>query len=77
MRNGLCLLILLLGLAACNDSGSTISVKTDSIGRELDTLGEKIEEKAVVVGDSVKEKFKDIKEAVTNRLDSIKQDRQK
>jgi hypothetical protein len=77
MRNGLCLLILLLGLAACNDSGNTISVKSDSIGRELDTLGEKIEEKAEVVGDSVKETFKDIKEAVNNRLDSIERDRQK
>jgi hypothetical protein len=77
MRNGLCLLILFLGLAGCNDSGSTISVKSDSISRELDTLGEKIEEKAEVVGDSVKERFKDIKEAVNNRIDSIKVDRQK
>lgn len=76
MRNGLCLLILLLGLGGCNDRGGTISVKSDSIGRELDTLGEKIEEKAAIVGDSVKETFKDIKEAVNNRIDSIKRDRQ-
>src|SRR6478735_1947849 len=32
MKNGLCLLMLLLGLAACtNNSGTTVTVKTDSI----------------------------------------------
>jgi len=73
MKNGLCLLILIVGLAACNNgSTTTVSVKTDSIGEELDTLGNKIGEKAEQVGDSVKARFNDIKESVKARMDSIK-----
>lgn len=72
MKNGLCLLMLLLGTAACNNGTSTVSVKTDSIGQELDTLGDKIGEKAEQVGDSVKARFNDIKESVKDRIDSIK-----
>jgi len=63
----------LVGLAACNDNGTTVSVNTDSAGRELDTLGSKIEEKAAVIGDSVKATYKDIKERVKAGIDSIKQ----
>lgn len=73
MKNGLCLLILLAGLGACTGNGNTtVTVKTDSIGNELDTLGDKIGEKAEQVGDSVKARFNDIKEQVNARMDSIK-----
>lgn len=71
MKNGLCLLML-LGMVACNNGTTTVSVKTDSVGQELDTLGGKIGEKAEQVGDSVKARFNDIKESVKDRIDSIK-----
>ena len=74
MKREGCVLILTLGLAACTNNGTTVTVKTDSIGKELDTLGSKIEEKAEAVGDSVKAKFKDIKETVKARMDSINRD---
>lgn len=75
MKNGFGAVILLLSLMACNDSSRTVSVKTDSIGRELDTLGNKIEKKAEQVSDSVKAEFNDIKTAVSNRIDSVKRAR--
>ena len=73
MKTVLWMLVLLFGLAACAGNGTTVSVKTDSAGRELDTLGNKIEEKAAVVGDSVKAIYKDIKASVQAGIDSIKQ----
>ena len=73
MKNGWCLFLLLVGLAACtNNNSTTVTVKTDSIGKELDTLGNKIGEKAEQVGDSVKAAFNNIKESVKTRMDSIK-----
>ena len=74
MRRGLYVLMLVISGAGCNESGTTISVNTDSIARELDTLGNKIEEKAAVTGDSVEAKYKDIKESVNARIDSIRKE---
>ena len=72
MKNGWYFLILLLGLSACTNDGRTISVQTDSVGRELDTLGTKISQKAVAVGDSVSERLNNIKEVVAHKIDSIR-----
>jgi len=62
----------MLSLAACNERGTTGTVKTDSVGRELDTLGAKIEEKVDVAGDSVKAAYNDLKERVKAGQDSIR-----
>jgi hypothetical protein len=71
MKTGGCLWIVLLSLAACNQAGNAVSVKTDSLSKELDTLGNTIEKKAEVVGDSVKAKLNDIKITVNAQVDSI------
>ncbi|HUQ97342.1 MAG TPA: hypothetical protein VM010_06730 [Chitinophagaceae bacterium] len=73
MRRGLYVLIWVISLAGCSESGTTISVNKDSLANELDTLGQHIEEKAAVAGDSVKAKYNDIKERVTARIDSIEE----
>lgn len=67
--------LMLIVLVSCADNGAAVQQKTDSLGRELDTLGGKIEEKAEELGDSVTSKFNDLKEAVNNRMDSIKRAR--
>jgi hypothetical protein len=60
-------------LAACTIGTHTkVSVKTDLIGWELDTLGLKLGEKAEVVGDLVEAKFNTIREKVADQLDSVK-----
>lgn len=75
MRKGFGLLFVLLSVTACTNSGNTVAVKTDSMERELDTLGRTIKEKTEAVGDSVKEKSNNIKEAVNGKIDSIQQSR--
>lgn len=71
MRKGFWILILMGTFAACNDSSTAPSVKEDSIGREPDEAGGKIEKKTEAVGDSVKAVYNGIKENVQARLDSI------
>jgi hypothetical protein len=72
MKTGRCLWILFLSLAACNQAGNTVSVKTDTFSKELDTLGNSIQKKAEVVGDSVKAKLNAIKITVNAQVDSIR-----
>ncbi len=56
--------IIVLGalVSGCSDSGSSTRVKIDSIGRKFDTSAERI-------WDSTKEKAKEIKEKIENKLD--------
>ncbi len=76
MKKILALMILAGGLAACNENGSSGSQKTDSLKREMDTLGAKIGDKAGEAWDSTKSKAKDLKEEVEARFDSLKKDTQ-
>ena len=69
-------------LAACNESGTGITIKTDStteqVKDKLDNIGEKIEEKAEQVWDSTKKKAKDLKNVeiqIKTRKDSVAADR--
>ena len=68
-------LVLVAGLTACNNNGSTTEVKVDSLKKELDTLGEKIDEKADKLWDSTREKAKDLKESIEARFDSVKKEK--
>jgi len=72
MKKSVCLLMVMLSLAACNERDTTVTVKTDSVGRALDTLGAKIEEKVNVAGDSVKAAYNNLKERVKAGQDSIR-----
>ena len=56
MKTVFLVLMVVAGLAGCNENGTTVSVKTDSLGRELDTLGEKIEEETENAGAVIGEK---------------------
>ena len=49
-------------VSACSDNGSSTRVKIDSIGRKFDTSADRI-------WDSTKEKAKEIKEKIENKLD--------
>ena len=62
------------GLMACNDNANNVTIKTDSLQQDLDTLGEKIEDKAGEAWDSTKSKAKDLKEGIEARFDTLKKD---
>ena len=70
MKKVLVVFVMTLGFAACNNGEGGINIKTDSLGRELDTLGNKIEEKAEQVWDSTKAKANELKTGIEARLDS-------
>lgn len=70
MKKVLLVFVMALGFTACNEESTTINVNRDSLGRELDTLGNKIEEKAEQVWDSAKVKATDLKEGIEARIDS-------
>lgn len=57
-------LVILMGclMAACNNSGSSTQNKIDSIGKKFDSSANRI-------WDSTKEKARDIKEKVENKLE--------
>ncbi len=74
MKKLFVILVLVGGLASCNESGTSINIKGDSLGKELDTLGNKIGEKAEQVWDSTKLKARDLKEGVEDRIDSARKD---
>ncbi len=71
-KSGCILMIVMVGLAACSNAGDSVTVKTDSLDKTLDTLGNQIDKKAAQVGDSVNAKLKNLKESVNAGLDSIK-----
>jgi hypothetical protein len=62
------------GLVACNDNANNVTIKTDSLKQDLDTLGDKIEDKADQALDSAKSKAKDLKEGIEARFDTLKKD---
>ncbi len=68
MRRLICILIVCL-LGSCNNDGSSTEIKFDSIGRELDTLGKKIDTTLDKAWDSTKEKAKDLKNMIEIKLD--------
>ena len=71
MKKVLVVFVMALGFGGCNEESTTINVNRDSLGRELDTLGNKIGEKAEQVWDSAKVKATDLKENIEARLDSV------
>ena len=70
MKKVLLVFVMALGFAACNNDGGEVEVKTDSLGKELDTLGRKIGDKAEQVWDSTKVKAGALKEDIEARFDS-------
>ena len=63
--------IFLVGvLTACNENGVSVEGKIDSLDNKLDTLGQKIEQKAEQVWDSTKEKAGDLKDKAEQKWDS-------
>ena len=65
-------IFILAFFASCNESSVSVEGKADSLGKELDTLGTKIEKKAEQIWDSTKEKAGDLKDEVEQRWDSSK-----
>lgn len=72
MKKVLLVFMMALGFAACNNDGAEVEIKTDSLGRELDTLGKKIGDKAEQVWDSTKVKAGELKEVIEARFDSVR-----
>ena len=72
MKKVLLVFVMALGFTACNEESTTINVNRDSLGRELDTLGNKIGEKAEQVWDSTKVKAGALKEDIEARFDSVR-----
>jgi hypothetical protein len=70
MKKVLLVFVMALGFGACNEESTNINVNRDSLGRELDTLGNKIGEKAEQVWDSAKVKAADLKQDIEARFDS-------
>ena len=70
MKKVLVVFVMAFGFVACNDDGVNVNVNTDSLGNRLDTLGNKIEEKAEQVWDSTKSKAGQLKEDIEARFDS-------
>lgn len=71
MKKGLLILMLAVSVASCDSDGTKVTVKTDALNKELDTLGAKVSEKAETIGDSAKSKFRDLKESVKDGVDSL------
>ena len=59
-------------LLSCNDTVSIDSAKVDSLKMEADTLAGKIEQKVEQAYDTTKEKARELKNKIGDRLDSDK-----
>lgn len=59
-------------LISCTDSGSSTRLTVDSTVKKLDSVAEKIGEKAEQGWDSVKAKAKDVKESLDETFDKKK-----
>jgi hypothetical protein len=70
MKKVLVVFVMVFGFAACNNDGINVTVDRDSLGKKLDTLGNKIEDKAEQVWDSTKSKAGQLKEGIEARFDS-------
>ena len=70
MKKVLVVFVMALAFAACNEEGVKVNVNTDSLDSRLDTLGNKIGEKAEQIWDSTKSKAGDLKEGIEARIDS-------
>lgn len=70
MKKALLLLALAAGVTACNESGTTAEIKTDSLGHKIEAGLDSLGENAREGWDSTKAKVKDVAEKVENRIDS-------
>ena len=68
MKKFLALLLVSGLLTACNENGSSTERKLDSLGDKIDTTAEKL-------WDSTKEKAKDVRDNIEERLDRDSSDR--
>ncbi len=73
MKPAFAMLLFVTLFGSCANGNSDVSVKADSLGRELDTLGAKIAKKTDVLEDSAKSKFQDFKASVKAGVDSIQE----
>lgn len=63
-------LMLILGLASCGDEGRKVE-------QDVDRVMKKIEDKAEVLADSAKEKYKDVRDHLDTALDRDRDDTSK
>ena len=75
MRKMISPILVIIFFTSCNENGVSVKGQADSLGKELDTLGTKIEQKAEQVWDSTKVKAGEIKDKVEEKWDSSKASR--
>jgi Skp family chaperone for outer membrane proteins len=61
-KAGFVVIVMWILVSACGDNSSSTRIKIDSIGKRFDTSAERL-------WDSTKEKAKEIKEKIDNKLD--------
>jgi RNase adaptor protein for sRNA GlmZ degradation len=69
MKKVLLVFMMAFGFAACNEGGREVEVKTDSLSKELDTLGKKIGDRAEKVWDSTRVKAGELKDDIESRFE--------
>ena len=72
MKQFISAILIMSLITSCNETGVSVKGQADSLGKELDTLGSKIEKKAEQVWDSTKVKAGEIKDKVEEKWDSSK-----
>ncbi|MBD0331441.1 MAG: hypothetical protein ICV66_02190 [Chitinophagaceae bacterium] len=69
MKRILIVIISSVALAACNNDGTSVTIKSDSLKNEVDSLGGRIDTTAEKLWDSTKAKAKNLKEKIERSID--------